>query len=66
MKTKIYQIIDSLIILFIKLQFFHQLYQAFKPLHTSISNFDLNFSLNLMALSFVSSPIYLFHDSRPS
>ena len=43
MKTKIYWIIKGLITLFIKLQFFHQVQQAFKPLYTSNSNLDLNF-----------------------
>ncbi len=46
MKTKIYQTIKGLIILFIKLQFFNQVQQAFKLLYTSISNIDLNLSLN--------------------
>ncbi len=57
-KKKIYQTIEDLIILFIKLQFFNQVYQAFKPLHISISNLNLNLSLELTALSLVSSLIY--------
>ena len=38
MKTKIYQTIKGLIILFIKFQFFNQVQQAFRPLYTSIFN----------------------------
>ena len=52
-KTKIYQTIKGLIILFIKLQFSIRCYQAFRPLHTSISKhlpqtqiIYLNLSLN--------------------
>ena len=43
-KTKIYQTIKGLIILFIKLQFSHQMEQAFRPLCISTSNFNLNFN----------------------
>ena len=70
-KTKIYQIIESIIILFIKLQFFNQVYQAFRLLCTSTSNLDLNFSRNSSDLifyiilhTFISSLIYLFYNSR--
>ena len=73
MKAKIYRTIKGLIILFIKLQFSNQVQQAFKPLHTSTFNLDLNLSLNPNGLvtciipdTFVSSPIRLVHDSRPS
>ncbi len=66
MKTKIYQTIKGLIILFIKLQFSNQVQQAFRSLRTSISNINLNLSLNLNGLVtciisnvFVSSPIRL-------
>ncbi len=38
-KTKIYQIIKGLIILFIKLQFSIRCNQAFRPLYTSISKY---------------------------
>ncbi len=67
-KTKIYQIIKGLIILFIKLQFSIRYNQAFRPLHTSTSNIYLNFSLNLNGL--VICIIYIriisntSHDSR--
>ncbi len=46
-KTKIYQTIKGLIILFIKLQFSIRCNQAFKPLCTSTSNIYLNIYLNL-------------------
>ena len=46
MKTKIYQIIKGLIILFIKLQFFIKYNQAFKPFCILTSNIYLNLSLN--------------------
>ena len=46
MKTKIYQTIKGLIILFIKLQFSIRYNQAFKPLRTLTSNIYLNLSLN--------------------
>ncbi len=66
MKTKIYQTIKGLIILFTKLQFSNQMQQAFRPLYNSTSNLDLNFSLNLndfvtriIPNAFVSSPIRL-------
>ncbi len=66
MKTKIYQTIKSLIILFIKLQSFNQVQQALKPLHILISNLDLNLNLNpndlvicIISDVFVSSPICL-------
>ncbi len=42
MKTKIYQTIKGLIILFIKLQFSNQVQEAFRPLHTLIVNLSLN------------------------
>ncbi len=57
-KTKIYQIIKGLIILFIKLQFSIRCNQAFRLLRISTSNIDLNLNLNpndLMALSLASS-----------
>ena len=66
MKTKIYQTIKGLIILFIKLQFSIRCNQVFRSLHTSTFNIYLNFSLNLNGLvtciisnAFVSSPIRL-------
>ncbi len=65
-KTKIYQTIKGLIILFIKLQFSNQVQQAFRPLRTSTSNIYLNVSLNpndlityIIPNTFVSSPIHL-------
>ena len=65
MKTKIYWTIKGLIILFIKFRFFIRCNQAFKLLHTSISNIYLNLSLNpngfityIISDTFVSSPIY--------
>ncbi len=68
MKTKIYQTIQGLIILFIKLQFSNQMQQAFRPLRILISNLDLNLNLNSNGLvtyiipnAFVSSPIHLIH-----
>ncbi len=45
-KTKIYQTIKGLIILFIKLQFSIKRNQAFRLLRTSTSNIYLNLSLN--------------------
>ena len=66
MKTKIYQTIKSLNILFIKLQFSIRCNQAFRPLRTSTSNIYLNLSLNPNGLvaciipdAFISSPIRL-------
>ncbi len=66
MKTKIYQTIKGLIILFIKLQFFNQVPQAFRSLYISTFNLDLNLSLNLndfincmIPNTFVLSPIRL-------
>ncbi len=66
MKTKIYQTIKGLIILFIKLQFFNQVQLAFRSLCTSVSNIYLNLILNLNGFitciipnTFVSSPIRL-------
>ncbi len=47
MKTKIYKTIKGLIILFIKLQFYNQVQQAFRPLRISTSNIKLNLSFNL-------------------
>ncbi len=61
-KTKIYEIMEDLIISFIRLQFFHQVYQGFRPLHISILNLNLNFT----TLLFISSLIRLFHDFKPS
>ncbi len=65
MKTKIYQTIKGLIILFIKLQFSNQVQQAFRLLRISTSNIDLNLSLNSNGLiiciipdAFVSSLIH--------
>ena len=73
MKTKIYQTIKSLIILFIKLQFSNQLQQGFRLLHTLTSNLDLNLSLKpngvvtcIIPNTFILSPICLVHNSRPS
>lgn len=40
-KTKIYKTIEGLIIIFIKLWFFNQLYQDFKSLRILISNLDV-------------------------
>ncbi len=64
-KTKIYQTIKGLIVLFIKLQFSIRCNQAFRPLRTSTSNIYLNLNLNLNGFiiciipsAFVSSPIY--------
>ncbi len=64
MKTKIYQTIKGLIILFIKLQFSNQIQQAFRPLSISNSNIDLNLNLNpnglvtyIISDVFISSPI---------
>ncbi len=65
-KTKIYPTIEGLIILFIKLQLSNQMYQAFRPLCTSTSNLDLKLSLNLIALSFVLSPIHLYYPQYAS
>ena len=72
-KTKIYQMIKDLIILFIKFQFFNQVQQAFRLLRTLTFNLNLNFSLNLNNLvtyiipdAFVSSPICLIYDFKPS
>ncbi len=65
-KTKIYQTIESLIILFIKSQFSNQVKYTFRLLYISIFNLNLNLNLDFMVSSFVSSPIYLFYDSRPS
>ncbi len=45
-KTRIYQTIKSLIILFIKLQFSIKCNQAFKLLHISMTNIFLNLNLN--------------------
>ncbi len=66
MKTKIYQTIKGLIILFIKLQFSNQLQQAFILFRISKSNLDLNLSLNsdgfvtyIILDAFVSSWIHL-------
>ncbi len=69
-KTKIYQTIKGLIILFIKLQFSIKCNQAFRSLHTLTSNIYLNIYLNLslnpnglvtyiIPDAFVSSPIRL-------
>ncbi len=60
-KTKIYQIIKSLIILFIKLQFSNQVQQVFKSLCISISDLDFNLSLNPNGLVNVSSLIHLYY-----
>ncbi len=72
-KTKIYQTIKGLIILFIKFQFYNQIQQAFWSLRTSNSNLDLKLSLNsnsfiicIISDTFVLFPIYLFYDLRPS
>ncbi len=65
-ETKIYQTTEGLIILFIKLQFFHKVQQAFKSLRTSNSNLNLNLSFNTIVSLFVSFPIRLFPHSRPS
>ncbi len=46
-KTKIYQTIKDLIILFIKFQFSIRCNLAFRPLHTSTFNVYLNIYLNL-------------------
>ncbi len=65
MKTKIYQTIKSLIILFIKLQLSYQVQQVFRLLCTSTSNIDFNLSLNsndfvtyIIPNIYISSPIY--------
>ncbi len=67
-KTKIYQTIKGLIILFIKFQFSIKCNQAFRPLHTSTSNIYLNLSLNPNGLvtyiipdAFVSSSMHLYY-----
>ncbi len=57
--TKIYQTIESLMILFIKLQFYNQVCLAFSLLRISILNFILNLSLNLTGLLFI---IRVFND----
>ena len=66
MKTKIYQTIKGLIILFIKLQSSIKCNQTFKLLRISTFNIYLNFSLNpndlitwIISNIFVSSPICL-------
>ena len=66
MKTKIYQTIKRLIILFIKLQFFTRCNELFRSLRTLTSNIYLNLSLNPNGLvtciildAFVSFPISL-------
>ena len=66
MKTKIYQTIKGLNILFIKPLFSIRCNQAFRPLHTSTSSIYLIFSLNPNSLVtyiipdiFVSFPIWL-------
>ncbi len=65
-KTKIYQTIKGLIILFSKLQFLIKCNQAFRLLRPSTSNIYLNLNLNLNGLitciipnAFVSSLICL-------
>ena len=65
-KTKIYQTIEGLIMLFIKLQFAIRYNQAFRLLRTLTFNIYLNLSLNpngfvtcIIFNAFVSSPIHL-------
>ncbi len=65
-KTKIYQTIKDLIILFVKLHFSIRCNQAFRLLRTPTSNIYPNLSLNPNGLitciipdAFVLSPIYL-------
>ena len=57
---------EGLIISFIKLNLFNQIYQTFRSLYTLIFNLDLNLNFKLMDSSFISSPIHFFHDFRPS
>ncbi len=75
-KTKIYQTIEGLIILFIKLQFSIRCNHAFRLLRTSTSkhlpqlpNIYLNLSLNpngLMASLLASSPMHSYHPQYAS
>ena len=61
MKTKIYQTIKGLNVLFIKLEFPNQMQQAFKPLHALNSNLNLYFSLNSNSFINASSSIFLYY-----
>ncbi len=58
-KTKIYQTIKGLIILFIKLQFSIRCNQVFRLLRTSISNLNLNLNLNGLVIYIISNTPHL-------